>query len=118
MDAKKLLEDNKIKATPLREKIIKILNSSKAPLSYDEILSQINANKTTFYRNMELFESSDIVIKTENNHKSYYELANETKAYFFCDICKQITNIEVPAISDVNKVKSVIIKGICKNCNL
>lgn len=118
MNSKKILEQNNIKATPLREKMIKILGSSKMPLSYDEILSKINANKTTFYRNIELFETKNIIVKTENNHKNYYELANETKAYFVCDICKQMINIKVPKINDVSKVKSVIIKGICKKCNI
>lgn len=117
MDAKKFLQDHNIKTTKLRQKIIEILNCSKNPLSYDEILSQIDANKTTFYRNIELFENRDIVIKTENNHKNYYELANGAKAYFVCEICKQMTNVKVPNISGPSKVKSIVIKGICKDCN-
>ena len=82
MNARNFLEEHNIKATTLRIKLVEILQNAKAPLSYDEILESLDANKTTFYRSMEIFEKENLVIKTENNHKSYYELANEAKAYF------------------------------------
>ena len=52
-----LLTKNDIKITPLRLEILRILRAAAAPLSYDEILAQIGANKTTFYRCMDLFEA-------------------------------------------------------------
>ena len=64
-----LLTKNDIKITPLRLEILHILHSAAAPLSYDEILAQIGANKTTFYRCMDLFEAKGIVLKSENNRK-------------------------------------------------
>lgn len=115
MKAAELLETNGIKPTLLRLKILKILDDAKTPLSYDEILSKIDANKTTFYRCMDIFEANGIVIKSENNHKNFYELSSGAKAYFVCDVCHKMTNIKMPKISQ-NHVKSVVVKGICDDC--
>ena len=117
MNARNFLEEHNIKATTLRIKLVEILQNAKAPLSYDEILESLDANKTTFYRSMEIFEKESLVIKTENNHKSYYELANEAKAYFICDICHKVTNIDMPHLSVAKNIKSAVIKGVCDECD-
>lgn len=110
-----LLTKNDIKITPLRLDILRILHSAAAPLSYDEILAQIGANKTTFYRCMDLFEAKDIVLKSENNRKNFYELESGAKAYFVCDVCHKMTNIDMPRLKQ-NHVKSVVVKGVCDDC--
>ncbi|MDO5045558.1 Fur family transcriptional regulator [Campylobacter sp.] len=110
-----LLKTNGINPTRLRMRILELLKEAKSPLSYDEILSKIDANKTTFYRCMELFETKGIVVKSENNHKNFYELAGEAKAYFVCDVCQKMTNIDMPNLNQ-NHVKSVVVKGICDDC--
>ena len=110
-----LLTKNDIKITPLRLEILHILRTAAAPLSYDEILAQIGANKTTFYRCMDLFEAKGIVLKSENNRKNFYELESGAKAYFVCDICHKMTNIDMPRLKQ-NHVKSVVVKGVCDEC--
>ena len=117
MDIEKFLQEHDIKPTPLRMQLVEILNTSKTPLSYDEILQNLDANKTTIYRSMELFEKQNLIVKTENNHKSYYELADGAKAYFICDVCHKVTNIEVPMPKQAKIVKSAVIKGICEECD-
>ena len=109
-----LLTKNDIKITPLRLEILHILHAA-APLSYDEILAQIDANKTTFYRCMDLFEAKGIVLKSENNRKNFYELESGAKAYFVCDVCHKMTNIDMPRLKQ-NHVKSVVVKGVCDEC--
>lgn len=109
-----LLTKNDIKITPLRLEILHILHAA-APLSYDEILAQIDANKTTFYRCMDLFEAKGIVLKSENNRKNFYELESGAKAYFVCDVCHKMTNIDMPRLKQ-NHVKSVVVKGVCDDC--
>ncbi|MGG7074098.1 transcriptional repressor [Campylobacter sp. 9BO] len=116
MDIENFLKEHQIQATPLRIKIIEILSKTSMPLAYDEILSQLDANKTTFYRNMELFEQHAIVVKTENNHKNFYELGSGAKAYFVCDVCHKVTSIEVPKLKNVKNIKSVVVKGVCGEC--
>lgn len=115
MDFEGLLRQNNLKVTPLRVQILKILNQANMPLSYDEILSQIDANKTTFYRCMDAFELCGIVTKSESNHKNFYELAGEAKAYFVCDVCHKRTNIDMPNLKQ-NHIKSVVVKGVCDEC--
>ena len=110
-----LLTKNDIKITPLRLEILHILHAAAAPLSYDEILAQIDANKTTFYRCMGLFEAKGIVLKSENNRKNFYELESGAKAYFVCDVCHKMTNIDMPRLKQ-NHVKSVVVKGVCDEC--
>ena len=116
MNARNFLEEHNIKATTLRIKLVEILQNAKTPLSYDEILESLDANKTTFYRSMEIFEKENLVIKTENNHKSYYEMANEAKAYFICDVCHKVTNIDMPHLNVAKNIKSAVIKGVCDEC--
>ena len=110
-----LLTKTDIKITPLRLEILHILHAAAAPLSYDEILAQIDANKTTFYRCMDLFETKGIVLKSENTRKNFYELESGAKAYFVCDVCHKMTNIDMPRLKQ-NHVKSVVVKGVCDEC--
>ena len=110
-----LLTKNDIKITPLRLEILHILHAAAAPLSYDEILAQIDANKTTFYRCMDLFEAKGIVLKSENNRKNRSDLESGAKAYFVCDVCHKMTNIDMPRLKQ-NHVKSVVVKGVCDDC--
>lgn len=112
MNAVKLLQTHKIPLTDLRLQMIEILAKSKKPLSFDEF--KLNANKTTFYRNMELFESKGIVSKSTLERKSFYELAHTAKAHFICDVCHKITDFQMPKIK--GKVKSLIAKGTCDEC--
>lgn len=116
VQAENILQEHGVKPTALRARIVEILKASQTPLSYDEILQNLDANKTTFYRSMQLFEEHGLIIRTENNHKSYYELADGAKAYFICDICHKVTNIEVPMPKEARVVKSAVIKGICGEC--
>ena len=110
-----LLTKNDIKITPLRLEILHILHAAAAPLSYDEILAHMGANKTTFYRCMDIFEAKGIVLKSENNRKNFYELESGAKAYFVCDVCHKMTNIDMPRLKQ-NHVKSVVVKGVCDEC--
>ena len=93
-----LLTKNDIKITPLRLEILHILHAAATPLSYDE-----------------LFEAKGIVLKSENNRKNFYELESGAKAYFVCDVCHKMTNIDMPRLKQ-NHVKSVVVKGVCDDC--
>lgn len=110
--ALKLLKKNDISITNLRLQMLEILHKAKKPLSFDDF--KLEANKTTFYRNIQLFEEKGIITKSTLNRKSFYELSSHSKAHFICDICHKITDFEVPKIK--GKIKSVIAKGICQDC--
>ena len=112
IDALRLLQENKIALTDLRVQMLEILGSANKPLSFDDFA--LEANKTTFYRNMELFESKGIVSKTSLERKSFYELASVAKAHFVCDVCHTITDFKMPRIK--GKIRSLIAKGVCDDC--
>ena len=112
MDALKLLQEHKIALTNLRLQMLEILSSANKPLSFDDFA--LEANKTTFYRNIELFESKGIVSKTSLERKSFYELASVAKAHFVCDVCHTITDFKMPHIK--GKIRSLIAKGVCDDC--
>ena len=114
MDSISLLKQHNIAITDLRLEMLEILRKAGKPLHFDEF--NLKANKTTFYRNMELFESCGIVIKSNVERKSCYELAQDAKAHFVCDVCHKITDFAMPKVAKA-KVKSVIAHGICNECN-
>ena len=64
MNARNFLEEHNIKATTLRIKLVEILQNAKTPLSYDEILESLDANKTTFYRSMETVSYTHLTLPT------------------------------------------------------
>lgn len=113
MDSISLLKQNDIAITDLRLDMLEILRVARAPLSLEAF--NLSANKTTFYRNMELFVEKGIVVKTSVERKSYYELAQDAKAHFICDVCHKITDFAIPKVKK-GKVKSVVAHGICDEC--
>lgn len=113
MNAIDLLKEHGIALTDLRLEMLEILASANEPLSFDDF--HFEANKTTFYRNIQLFEDKGIVSKSTFERKSFYELASTAKAHFICDVCHKITDFKMPKIK--GKVKSLIAKGICDECD-
>ena len=114
MTAVRLLRDHGIGLTDLRLAMIEALEDSQAPLCYDDF--KLEANKTTFYRNMELFERQGIVSRADIDGRSFYTLHDKAKAYFVCDVCHEIENIPVPEFSKKH-VSTVVVKGVCDECD-
>lgn len=113
MNAIQLLKDHKIAVSKLRIQILEALGRSPIPLSFESF--SLDANKTTFYRNMELFQKEGIIVQTELNRKRFYELADRARAYFVCEVCCEFQDIQMPKIG--KKIKSVLIKGVCQKCD-
>lgn len=116
MDVENFLHEHGMKSTQSRKNIIEFLLKENKPLSYDEILCSIKADKATFYRNMQTFEEAGIITKIQINQKAYYELSSSKKAYFICDVCHKMTNIDIKIPSIAKSVKNAVIKGVCKDC--
>ncbi|RDU73793.1 Fur family transcriptional regulator [Helicobacter aurati] len=119
MDCITILKEHNIAITELRLDMLDILISATKPVSFEDF--DFHANKTTFYRNMELFEKEGIVTKTEIHRKFFYELAERTKAHFVCDVCHKITDFIMPEVNDkesTGRIKSVLAKGICQDCDI
>lgn len=114
---KEFLQALQIAPTELRMEILSLLSKSDRAMAYDDILSQIKANKTTIYRNLQLFEAKSIVIKSEIGRKSFYTLASGERAYFLCNICAKIHPTPLPAGLGGDRVMSAVLKGVCQECD-
>ena len=110
-----------IKMTDARCAIVNILAKNKGPKNYEEIKKELPfpMNKTTFYRNMFLFEEKGLINKFESSDRIwYYELGKSSHAHFMCEICSKIEcfDIEIPSKLKNYQLNSVTFKGICKDC--
>ncbi|MDD2383322.1 MAG: transcriptional repressor [Sulfurospirillaceae bacterium] len=116
---KALFVKHKIKHTHARLAIVEVLKEAKAPLNYEQIKAKMNLamDKATFYRNIAMFEASGMIHKFESDdRKWYFELSSTTHAHFICDACHQIKCIEINMDTIEGDVKSIVLKGTCKEC--
>ena len=117
---KTLCENHQIKFTAARTSILEVLKEAHCPLNYEQIKEKMAVimDKATFYRNIALFEESGIVHKFEaDDRKWYFELSSKTHAHFICDQCHQITCMDVDIGQVQGEVKSIVLKGTCKECH-
>ena len=110
-----------LKVTPARSALLEVLAHASNPLSYEQIkikMPQI-MHKTTFSRNMAKFEASGLVCKFESDdRKWYFELATSVHAHFICEECHHIQCIDIPFSGVEGDVKSIVLKGRCKECQV
>lgn len=116
---KAIFDTYDIKVTSARFSILEVLKNTPTPLNYDQIKEKmsIKMDKATFYRNIAKFESSGMVQKFESHdRKWYFELTTSIHAHFICDECHQIQCIDVAMGEVEGDVKSIVLKGTCKEC--
>jgi len=121
MKIKNIIDNSNIKLTTAREEILSKLINSKTPQSYDDIKDTLSMDKATFYRNISKFEQSGIVQSFESNDKKrYFEITNNPHGHFICETCNKVEclsdNLNIKL--DGYKIENIIIKGVCKSCNL
>ena len=114
-----LFAQHGLKITDARSAILRVLKAARSPMSYEQMKVQMEQamDKATFYRNIAKFEELGMVHKFESDdRKWYFELSTSTHAHFICEACHQITCMDVDlGLVDV-EVKSIVLKGTCKEC--
>lgn len=108
-----------VKKTNARFSILEVLKNAKSPMSYEQIKEKMGTtmDKATFYRNIAKFEESGMVQKFESDdRKWYFELTTSMHAHFICDACHQIQCMNVSMGQVDGDVKSIVLKGTCKEC--
>ncbi len=114
----------------LQEFILKILNASTTPSSFDFISSKlsllnIKPNKTTIYRNLEKLEKSGVIKKVIlSDQKQFWEINQKNTQHYHlvCNSCESIEckpfnfifSFDLPGFT-VQK-KELNLFGICQNC--
>ena len=116
-EIKTIFDEYSIKFTTARASILEVLKEAKHPLNYEQIKEKMEVamDKATFYRNIAMFEESGVVHKFEGDDRSwYFELTSTTHAHFICESCHQITCMDVDLGKVEGEVKSIVLKGRCK----
>ncbi|WP_455757630.1 Fur family transcriptional regulator [Sulfurimonas sp.] len=121
MQIEDLISNKNLKLTTARKEILEILLSAKKPLSFEDVKDKISMDKATFYRNISKFEDESIVNSFESNDKKrYYEIQQKVHSHFICNTCNGIDCIN--DLNDINLngyvIEDIILKGICKKCNV
>ena len=116
-----LFKQYRLKMTDARGAILHVLQEAKAPMNYEQIKSRMHyeMDKATFYRNIAKFEALGMVIKFESDdRKWYFELSKGMHAHFICEACHQITCMVITLGALEGDVKSIVLKGTCKECKV
>ncbi len=114
-----LFAQHGLKITDARSAILRVLKAARSPMSYEQMKVQMEQamDKATFYRNIAKFEELGMVHKFESDdRKWYFELSTSTHAHFICEACHQITCMDVDLGLVDAEVKSIVLKGTCKEC--
>lgn len=126
---------NIFKRTPARAKIVELLYSANAPVDIQDIIDSLraknlNTNKATVYRTMDLLFSNGFINKVEfGEGKFRYEIKKGDHHHLICKKCKVIEDVEDKYMGKLEeeiykdkgfKVLSHSLEffGICKQCQL
>lgn len=133
-----LLQEKKLKKTPLRLVLLDVFASATTPLSISEIEEKgqeknIFPNQTSLYRQMETLTAAGIIEEVQTTSgKSFYEIKKHHHHHFFCEQCQHIECLHDEAFEQAislleKKMKTsgkkisghhFSLKGICQNCSL
>ncbi len=124
------LKRSGLKITSVRKQILEILNTSTKPLTAHEILSEIEANKTTIYREIETLLKAGYLNEVDfGDRNKRYELSSlGHHHHLVCIKCHGVEDVvlketlfnEEKFISQANKFKvlrhNLEFFGYCHNC--
>lgn len=133
MNIKELLKAKNLRVTKQRKQILQILEIENNPISAEEIFNKLkdlsNMDLSTIYRNLNILEDKNILLKTTNiDGISYYQLNNDQHKHFVtCNICHKkflIENCPIHELEDsIEKETGFMITGhnfeftgICPAC--
>ncbi|MGN6627181.1 MAG: Fur family transcriptional regulator, partial [Tepidisphaeraceae bacterium] len=137
LHADALLQRAKLKRTPVRIGVLKVLAESESPLDVVDLLKQLPAftEPVTVYRTLTTFVAKKLVHRVRGTDRSWrYAMGDQTKhadhqhAHFVCDDCGRMECVEdakVPAklLEKVHaapgyrvKYPEVLLHGICPKC--
>lgn len=133
MNIKELLKAKNLRVTKQRKQVLQILEIENNPISAEEIYNKLkdisNMDLSTIYRNLNILEDKNILLKTTNiDGISYYQLNNDQHKHFVtCNICHKkflIENCPIHELEDsIEKETGFMITGhnfeftgICPAC--
>jgi Fe2+ or Zn2+ uptake regulation protein len=120
----------KYRLTPTRSQLLRILRSSRVPVSADELRRQLSVNKTTVYRQLESLVAQGKITQIDlADRTSRYESAETAHHHHLvCLSCRRICDISFPeniattvkSIADSRKFNIKFHRleffGLCADC--
>lgn len=116
--------------TEIRKQMVTLLEKARNPVSVSEMLSKIDANKTTIYRQLTYLKLKKMITEVDLlDGKKRYELSEKGHHHhLICTNCGKI--LEITLKSDLKKEEQLIEKqnnfkvtkhsleffGLCANC--
>jgi Fur family transcriptional regulator, ferric uptake regulator len=104
------LKGSGLRITPIRKSLISFFIKAASPLSVSDILSEIKANKTTIYREIEVLLKSDQLIEIDfADGKKRYELSELAHHHhLICLKCHLVQDVilEESLKKEENQIKS------------
>lgn len=118
------LKKQKRRATPVRLKMFKMIQSSCSPIEADKLVKRISVNKTTIYRDLDLFSTIGIIEEADfGDGIKRYELKDlEHHHHLVCLKCKKVQDVSINENFDIPPTFRVLrhdleFFGYCQNCN-
>lgn len=118
-----------LRITPMRLKVLNILERTDFPLDVATIRSRMKADKVTIFRILNSFTQKGILRFVQfNEGKLRYEYANRpAHHHFMCESCGKVIDIEGCVVKSlekrINQKKGVLVKrhsleffGLCADC--
>lgn len=116
-----ILKEKNLKITKNRILILNFINDKKYA-TINDIMDNLNIDKSTIYRIIKIFIEKDILSKVTYSDEECYTLTQNHLHILKCVICHNQTEIntcpfDMQNYNDFIITKhSLIIEGICKNC--
>ncbi|MBI3115321.1 MAG: transcriptional repressor [Candidatus Kerfeldbacteria bacterium] len=126
-----LLRRAKLKVTPTRVALLRILASAKHPLSIAKIARALrqSADRVTLYRALDALAKAGIVRRIDLQHgHAHYELAQDDHHHLVCTSCGRTASIRLPhrlTVSPVTLRRTGFARvtrhaleffGLCRSC--
>lgn len=135
-DARKMIREAGLRATPARISVLQLVQSATSPLTHAELVEQLTSNgsdASTIFRALNDMTDAALFRRLDlGDHVWRYEMAMEQNVgilphpHFLCLDCGEITCLEPVDIrpltkenrelKKVGKVTEVLLKGSCSNC--
>lgn len=124
------LKLGKLKVTPVRVKLLDVLEHAKKPLRAKDIIKIVKSDIATVYRNLESLMKLGLVVKVFLDQKeAYFELKVGHHHHAICENCGRVANIrdlghkklddEALKASGFASIDSHSLEffGLCKQCD-
>ena len=117
------LKNIKKRATPARIKMFDVIDASPSPISADKIVKGVGVNKTTVYRDLDLFLKNNFIEEADfgDGIKRYELRSLKHHHHLVCLKCKRVQDIDVKENFIIPKSFSVVrhdleFFGYCNRC--